>query len=54
MKTFIVSEEVLLGIRKYLGTRPFDEVAPGVIAIENIFSEQKTESPETNPPDVVV
>lgn len=38
---YTIEESVLVGIRRYLGTRPFDEVAEGVLAIERIINEQK-------------
>ncbi len=36
MKKYIITEPVLAAIRAYLGTRPFDEVVEGMIALSNL------------------
>ncbi len=46
MKKFIVTEEVLIGILKYLHTRPYQEVVNLIQVIQKVeeLKEEETES----------
>ena len=46
METYIVPKELVHALRKYLGTRPFDEVVDGVVGLNKVIQEQGQQKAE--------